>query len=199
MFSPSLSFSKAFVATFLCTAALAVSTFAQAPAGQGNPPGGNPPGQGGRADFRQRMMDRLKESLAASDDEWKAIEPRLTVVMDAQRATSNRGGGFGGPGGGRTRGNRGGGAPDAAAPGAAPAATPAPTDRPPTAVETAAKALQTTLDNKSATPDDIKAKLTALRDAKTQAKATLTKAQDDLRELLTARQEAVLVGFGMLE
>ncbi len=190
MFSPStLSFRKAFAATFVCTAALAVSAFAQAPAGQGGP-GGNPPGQGGRADYRQRMMDRLKEQLGATDDEWKAIQPRIEKVMDAQRAASTRGGGFGG----RTRGNRGGGPEGAPA-----AATPAAPERTPSAVETAAKDLQTTLDDKSATPDDIKAKLTALRDAKTKAKGDLTKAQDDLREILTARQEAVLVGFGMLE
>jgi Spy/CpxP family protein refolding chaperone len=196
MFSPSLSFRKALVATFVCTAALAVSAFAQAPAGQGNPPAGGGAG-GGRADFRARMMDRYKEALAANDDEWKAIEPRIQAVMDAQRAMQARGGGFGGQGG-RQRGNRGGGngaAPD----GAAPAATPATPERTPSAVETAAKDLQTTLADKSATPDDIKAKLTALRTAKTTAKATLAKAQDDLRELLTARQEAVLVGFGMLE
>jgi len=196
MFSPSaLSFRKAFAATFVCTAVLAVSAFAQAPGGQGTAPapGGNPPGQGGRADFRARMMDRYKEALGANDDEWKAIQPRIEKVMDAQRATYSRGGGFDR---GRTRGNRGG--PDAP-PGGAPAAAPATPERTPTAVETAAKDLQTTLDNKSATPDDIKAKLTALRDAKTKAKADLAKAQDDLKELLTARQEAVLVGFGMLE
>jgi hypothetical protein len=149
-------------------------------------------------------MDRIKEALAATDDEWKAIQPRLQAVMDAQRDLQTRGAGFGGQG--RQRGQRGqrggaGGAPadGAAAPAAAPAATPGAPDRTPSAVETAATALQTTLADKSATPDDIKAKLTALRDAKTKGKATLVKAQDDLRELLTARQEAVLVGMSMLE
>ena len=64
---------------------------------------------------------------------------------------------------------------------------------------TAAAALQAVLDNKDSTPDDIKAKLTALRDAKTAAKADLTKAQTDLREVLTVRQEAVLVTMGYLD
>jgi Spy/CpxP family protein refolding chaperone len=59
--------------------------------------------------------------------------------------------------------------------------------------------LQTTLDNKDAKPEEIKAKLTALRDARNKAKEDLTKAQADLKELLTQRQEAVLVNMGLLD
>ena len=116
------------------------------------------------------MMDRIKEALAANDDEWKAIEPRSKAVMDAQRTASTRGGGFGGPGGRTARQPRW--PPDAAAR-RRPGGDPGRARSPPSAVETAAKALQTTLDDKSATPDDIKAKLTALREAKTKAKADL--------------------------
>src|SRR5438067_13070735 len=45
--------------------------------GQGGQQGG---GQGGNFDpaqFQQRMNDRLKESLKASDDEWAVIQPLL--------------------------------------------------------------------------------------------------------------------------
>jgi hypothetical protein len=59
--------------------------------------------------------------------------------------------------------------------------------------------LQTTLDQKDATPDDIKGKLEAVRTAKKAAQESLTKAQDDLKSVLTQRQEAVLVEAGMLE
>ncbi|MEP0841816.1 MAG: hypothetical protein HRF43_03795, partial [Phycisphaerae bacterium] len=68
-----------------------------------------PGGRGGRGNFdpaqmRQRMMDNIKEELAASDDEWKVLQPKVEKVLDAQRET--RGGGFGGFGGfgGRDRG-----------------------------------------------------------------------------------------------
>ncbi len=58
---------------------------------------------------------------------------------------------------------------------------------------------QTVIANKDATPDQIKEKLQALRDAKTKAAADLKKSQDDLRLYLTVRQEAVLVSRGILE
>jgi Spy/CpxP family protein refolding chaperone len=66
-------------------------------------------------------------------------------------------------------------------------------------VAVASKALADTLDNKDAKPDEIKAKLTALRDARAKAREELTKARKDLTDLLTQRQEAVLVQFGILE
>ena len=67
------------------------------------------------------------------------------------------------------------------------------------AVAKASQDLRTALENKDSTPDQIKAKLTALRDARAKAKEDLTKAQAELKELITVRQEAVLVSRGMLE
>jgi len=69
----------------------------------------------------------------------------------------------------------------------------------PTAVDTAGQALQTTLQNTAATPDEIKAKLTALRAAREKAKQELAVAQKQLKEVLTLRQEAQLVMMGMLD
>src|SRR5205814_10221636 len=74
---------------------------------------------GGRGNFdpaqmRERMMSRIKEQLGATDEEWKAIEPKVDKVMTAQR--ESRGGfgfggfGRGGPGGGGPGGGGGGGA-----------------------------------------------------------------------------------------
>jgi predicted S18 family serine protease len=66
-------------------------------------------------------------------------------------------------------------------------------------VEKKAQELSTLLQNKDAKPEDIKAALAAYRDARTKAKAELEKAQKDLRDLLTVRQEAVLVSMGTLD
>ena len=52
---------------------------------------------------------------------------------------------------------------------------------------------------KDAKPEEIKAKLAALRDAREKAKKDMTQAQADLRELLTQRQEAVMVMMGFLD
>ena len=57
----------------------------------------------------------------------------------------------------------------------------------------------TALENKDTPADQIAAKLTALREARAKAKADLETAQKDLKEVLTPRQEAVMVSMGMLE
>lgn len=184
--------------TFVVVSALflgvpVVSALGQAAGDGGAAPGGTPPagapnngGGGGRqgrgdpAQFRQRMLDRIKTELGTTDDEFAAISPKLEAVMKAQRESR----GFGGPGG--RRGGGGGDTPNQ------PAATPSP-------VQAASESLQETLKNKDAKPDEIKAKLDALRAAKVQAKQDLTKAQEDLRSVLTQRQEAALVMMSMLE
>ena len=65
-------------------------------------------------------------------------------------------------------------------------------------MEKAQQELQTTLQNTAATPDAIKKQLTVLRAAREKAKQDLAKAQQDLRQVLTLRQEATLVLMGML-
>jgi Spy/CpxP family protein refolding chaperone len=166
-------------ATALLLGTLAIPAFGQATP----PPGGNNPADR-RAQFMQQMNDRMKTQLGLSDDEYKAIQPKIEAVMTAQRST--RGGGPGGFGGRRGGGNNGNAPTDPNAPA-------------PTGAQAAARDLQTTLDNKDAKPEEIKAKLTALRDARNKAKEDLTKAQADLKELLTQRQEAVLVNMGLLD
>jgi hypothetical protein len=185
-----------FLATSLLVGAMGVGAFGQAqPGGNGNPPG--QPGQGGRrgnfdpAQFRQQRMDRLKEALGATDDEMAALGPKIEKVMQLQRDASGGGmrgmfgrrGGQGGPGG-----NGGPGGP----PGGASTANESP-------VRQKAAELRTLLEDKDAKPDDIKAKLDALRQARAQAKQDLAAAQQELKGLLTQRQEAVLVEMGTLE
>lgn len=131
------------------------------------------------AAFKQQRLDRIKDQLSATDDEWKVLQPKIEKVMDAQMA--GFGGGFG-------RGGRGGNN-----------ATPAADAPPPTPIAKAQQELRTLLENKDASADDIKAKLTALREARAKTKADLEAARKDLKEVLTQRQEAVLVTNGMLE
>ncbi len=175
---------------------------------QGGP--GGPGGFGGQFDptqMRQRMMDNWKQQLGADDDAWKVIEPRLTKVMELNRQTMMGGRGmFGmfGPRGMRTqRGDRGGqGASQGQGPGASqgnrPPRFPGDENREPTAVEKAQETLSATLESESASPDIIKEQLTALRAARVKAQQELAAAQQDLRQILTLRQEAVLVLSGML-
>ncbi|MGE5295304.1 MAG: hypothetical protein ACM3VT_10795 [Solirubrobacterales bacterium] len=59
--------------------------------------------------------------------------------------------------------------------------------------------LRVLVSNKDAKPEEIKAKLTALRGAKEQARQELGQAKKSLRQLMTLRQEAVLVLNGLLD
>jgi hypothetical protein len=187
-----------------CVLALMVGGLALAQQGGG---GGRQRGQGGGqggpggnfdpAQMRQRMMDRMKEQLGADDAAWKVLEPRLTKVMEANRAVGGSRGGMMGMMGGM-RGQRGQGGP-----GGDQGGQQAPRGRGPqgeqTAVDKAVTDLRTTLENSSASPEEIKTKLTAVRQAREKAKADLAAAQADLKKILTVRQEAVLVEMGQLD
>ena len=178
----------------LAGTAASTSFAQQAPPPGGNQgAGGNQGGRGNRRDpaqMRQQFNDRMKELLGASDDEWKVLQPQIEKVQTLQRSANYRGG-FGllygnadNGGGGRGRGFRGGQQPD---------------NTPPSAVEQKSKELATAIQNKDTKPDEYKAKLAAYREARTQAKADLGKAQESLREVVTVRQEAVLVELGLLD
>ena len=136
------------------------------------------------AEMRARMEARIKEQLGVNDDEWKVLQPKVEKVMTAQRSAAT-GGGFGGFGGGRRGGGGGGGGGGG--------------DQPQSEVAKARADLRTTLENQNASADEINQKLTALRNARSKAKGDLESAQKELKEVLTARQEAVFVSMGMLE
>ena len=172
---------------------------AQAQQGQRGQRGGM---QGGRQfdpeRMRQMMDQRMREQLGATEQEWKVLGPRVTKVMELSRQTRGGGrggmmfGGMGGRGGMMPGGMGGRGAgPGGGRPGAP--------DRQLTAVEKAQEQLRTLLDNRAATPDQIKTQLTALRTAREKAKQQLATAQQDLRKIITVRQEAQLVMMGMLD
>ena len=59
--------------------------------------------------------------------------------------------------------------------------------------------LRTALEDKNAAPETIAKKLSALREVREKARKDVADAQKDLKEVLTQRQEAVLVINQMLE
>jgi hypothetical protein len=139
--------------------------------------------------LQKQMMANFREQLAITNDaEWNIIEARLAKVSKLKMGSMfssgagmmkmfRRGGdaGGGGGGGGGSRRFPGLGEPDPDMEG-----------------------LQKALDGE-ATSAQVKAALTKLRDARRQKQAELSKAQEDLRIVLTTRQEATLVLAGMLD
>ena len=170
---------------------------------QDNPPekGSSPGGRGDRgsgrgnfdpSQFRERMMESFKDRLEIKDDtEWKAMQPLIEKVMDAQRAVISermrgafgRGGrppggdnnGSGDKGGGRG-GFRGGfgGEPSAEA-----------------------EALQKAVDSKASNAE-LKAATAKLVAARKDKQEELEKAQAELRKVLSVRQEAIATLAGLL-
>lgn len=156
------------------------------------------PGRGGfdRRNFdpermRERIMERYREEFEVKDDaEWEVIEERVAAVMEARRE-ANMGGGFGrlfgrGPGG------RGPGGPG-----------PRDDDRgerrrfgpePAPEVEALEKAVES-----NASADQLKEAMAKVREAREAKEANLDKAQDDLRKLLSVRQEAKAILLGLLD
>lgn len=188
----------ALISAALCLAAVMfVGLLSQAiavPQAEGDNAQQRGPRRGPRFDREQmqRMMaERLKETLEISDEEWKVFEPRITKVLTLSRQS----GGFGGMGM-MMRGRRGGFGPGAQA--AAPGGDAQAQQQELTPVEKSTQELQTLLDNKDAKPEEIKAKLTAFRDAREKARQELVKAQKELREIVSVRQEAQLVLMGLL-
>ena len=181
------------VAALALGLALPMFSLSQAQERQGR---GGDRGQGG-GNFQEMRLNMTKERLAPTDEEWTVIKPRLEKVWTAQESLSGGrvgmfgGFGRGGRGGDRDRGgerqregdrggDRGG-------------------DRPQGPVATASRELNDLLENKDAPADPIAAKLKALREARAKARTELEAAQKELQEVLTPRQEAVLVAFRTLE
>jgi len=189
------------MAAALLTIGISGTAFGQAQPGQ---PGGAQPGQRGQrgaggaggagggnfdpAQMRAQYMTRLKEQLGANDDEWKVLEPKITKVMDASRAASTRGGGFTG---GRTRGgnNGGGGGAAPAAPAVDPNASP---------LAKAQAELRAVVADKDAPASAYTEKLAAYRAALQKAKTEQATAEKELKEVLTPKQEAILVSSGTI-
>ena len=138
------------------------------------------------ARMQQMMMDRYREMLeVTNDDEWAAIKPLVQKVTEARMASfagMGRGMMMGGPG----RGGPGGGAGPSG---------PRPGMFGPTMPE--ADSLQKAIDSK-ASKAEIKAALEKFVAARQAKQTELQQAQDNLRKVLTARQEATATLNGLL-
>ena len=135
--------------------------------------------------FRQRMMERYREQLEVkNDDEWKIISERIDKVMQARRDVGFGGrGAFGrGPRGGDGDRDRDRGGDDRRFRG-----------EPNPEVEALEKAIEA-----KASADELKAKVAQVRASRKDKEAKLAKAQDELKQVLSVRQEAIAVMSGLL-
>lgn len=142
-------------------------------------------GQGGFGDpaqFQQMMLERYQEALSMSADEFKAVQPLIETVMTKQReVTAGRINAFGRGGRGQGGDNQGGGR------GRGFGGTPSPE----------AEALQKAVE--SGTSSEIKVKLETYREARKKKEAELKDARENLRKVLTVKQEAQSVVMGLLD
>ena len=143
-------------------------------------------------EMRARMTERVRELLEVkNDDEWKLISARLEKTQEAQREVRGLSGNMGllfSRGGDQGGGTGGGGRPTGGRPGGGFGGTPNPE----------AEALSKAVTNK-APAEEMKQRLARVREARKNAEAKYEKAADDLRQVLTVRQEAVLVAVGLLK
>ncbi len=146
-------------------------------------------GGGGRGNFdpaqmQQRIMENVRDQLGFTNDtEWNAIQPMVQKVMDARRDAAgsgmgrlfgrNRGGNNNN--GGQRRGGMFGG-------------TPSPE----------AEALQKAIDDNAPTAQ-IKAALAKYEASQKDKQAKLAQAQENLRKVLTVKQEAQATLLGLVE
>lgn len=153
--------------------------------GQGRRGNGGGGGNFDPAQFQQRMMDTIRERLAFTNDtDWAAVQPLIQKEFDARRAVGFGGRGFGGfgrrgggGGGNNAQGGRGGGFGQSSP---------------------EAEALQKALDDNAPTAQ-VKAAFEKYRAARKAKEAKLAQAQEDLRKVLTPRQEAQATLLGLLD
>jgi hypothetical protein len=159
--------------------------------GRGNFGGGFP--GGGNFDMSQMMklmVDNMRESFEVTDDnEWGVIAEKIQKVNEARMQIGlgggmgmsgmmGRRGGMGGQGGGNGAGGRGG---LEALFGSNPEG----------------EALQRAIEAK-APSENLKAAIEKFVEARKKKQATLEKAQTELRQLLSVRQEAIAFSLGLL-
>jgi len=136
------------------------------------------------AQFQQRMLDNVKTQLAFTNDvEWSAVQPLVQAVVDARRETMSQGMGFGRMSRRPSEGNAGGSGESRANP----AFKPGPE----------AESLQKLIDDKVPAAE-IKGALEKYRAARKDKEAKLATAQENLRKVLTVRQEAQAALLGLV-
>ena len=126
-----------------------------------------------RSQIMERIMERYRENLGISVAEWKVVQPKVQAVMDNRISGASGMMSFFGGRGSRGRGD-------------------SSTEKTPTSE------LRDLLEKENPAKGEIKAKLAAYRADRKAREAKLKKAQEDLRQLLTLKQEAQAVLSGLL-
>lgn len=163
------------------------------PNARGGP--GNPKGKGGSPDLR--MLASLQQRLEVADDEWKVLAPRISTVLVLSRQLKDL-----------RESKKSLEPPKAPKPpkGDAPPAEPKAAEPPTVAMLSLARAaadLRAAFEDRNASGAEIKVRLAKFREARAQVdrqvSADLGKAREELRELLTPRQELTLIMVGLLD
>lgn len=163
----------------------------EGPGGPGGPGGGGPGGGRDRGNFdpakfqqdmQRRVNDQIKEQFGSTDEEWKVIEPLVAKVNELRLSgVASMGGMARMFGGGRSRGGDQGNRPRFGAE--------------PSAEETAlSEAIE-----KGAAKDELKAKMAAYRKMKATKAEELKTAQENLKKVLTTKQEAIALEMGLVQ
>lgn len=123
-------------------------------------------------EVRQRALDQLREQLGSSADEWAVLQPKIEKV---QALASDAG-------------------------------VPVPrigisitNSKSASEVNAKQQALRQALQNSAASDSEIRQKIAELRDSRAQARQLLAKARQELADLVTSRQEAILIDRGILD
>jgi hypothetical protein len=130
---------------------------------------------------RQEMLDALKDRLELSDDDFKALSPKIEKLLDAKQNMTT--------GAGMSWSSMNGGKPVFKASEAKPNTEPG-------------KAMQDVRDavaDKDLSNEEVVKKIAAVREAREKAKAEFDAAQKELSDALTPRQQAVLMTLGVIE
>jgi hypothetical protein len=126
--------------------------------------------------MQKLTLDGIKRELGVTDDEWTVLSPKIQAYATAQARAS-----IGVPGGGM------GGITGAFAVNAGR-----------NDLSIALHDLRVALHDKTATDDTLAEKLKAVRDARVKANSDLASAKKDLTDIITMRQEAILVRIGVM-
>lgn len=141
--------------------------------------------------MQKAMLDRMKNDLAATDQEWTTIEPLLKKVMTLSNEINPRGMGM------RMMGGRTGRLVDQTEQVAGQPGQPA-NQADQSEFQKASIALREVIEKAESTPEEISDKLAAFRTAKAAAQKELAAEQNKLKKALNPRQEARLVLMEML-
>jgi hypothetical protein len=138
----------------------------------------------------EKSLLYVKQVIGVSDDEWPVLKPRVERVLGLLRE-ANAGRDLRPPKTKESKKDAKRTDPPRDPAAAAPQAT--------SQVEERSRDLLQAVADQQVPVGEVRDRIAAIRQARAKARADLTKAQEELRELLTVRQEAVLIVVGVLE